>query len=199
MTLGVLPVVQAANPVVIRIATQPVTTIAAGFSGVNAPQPRNGVAYFDPKFIAAVTPIKPAWVRYPGGTVSLAFDWSTGHMNTEWVNYWRFRLFSGCRSKIQTAAMEVDRVDGLGRPLFQQLHGQPPRQRNPNGAGCQTYGLNVVEWELGNEAKLPIDSRIADGRELCCLVQRLLQRYNNWRSLCHGRIVPSGVVPGTTG
>ena len=67
LTLGWLPVVHAGNPVVIRIKTKPSAPIAAGFSGFNTPQPRNGVEYYDPKFVAAATPLRAGWVRYPAG------------------------------------------------------------------------------------------------------------------------------------
>src|ERR1700683_2418554 len=83
--LALSPLLRAA-PVLIAVETQTATPLAGGFSGFNVPQPRTGVEYFDPKYVAAVTPLKPGWVRFPGGTVSMAFDWQAGHMNTDWIN-----------------------------------------------------------------------------------------------------------------
>lgn len=166
-----LPVAHAGDPVVIRIASQPVTTIAAGFSGVNAPQPRNGVEYFDPKFIAAVTPLNTGWVRYPGGTVSLAFDWTTGHMNIGWMNSLidgNPPLVTGQSAKILTISQQL--TQAKGGVLFSDfvtfartLNASAILCFNSftdNNAGSATlmaltarrWGLNVVEWELGNEA-----------------------------------------------
>src|SRR5260370_31648210 len=71
--------------------TKPATALASGLSGWNAPQLRNGVEYYDPKFVAAVTPLKSGWLRFPAGTASLAYDWnpanpSGGHIDISWMN-----------------------------------------------------------------------------------------------------------------
>ena len=57
-------VAQAGTKVTININTQTTTPIAAGFSGFNAPQLRNGVEYYDPKFVSAVAPLLPGWLRF---------------------------------------------------------------------------------------------------------------------------------------
>src|SRR5579871_6053510 len=85
-----LPVI-AGTSVGINIKTQSSTPLAPGFSGFNAPQMRNGVEYYDPKFVAAVAPLLPGWLRFPGGTSSLAYDWNPqdefgGHINPTWMN-----------------------------------------------------------------------------------------------------------------
>src|SRR5580700_11021712 len=79
LTICLVSVASAQNPVTIKIKAQGGSTIAPGFSGFNVPQPRNGVVYYDPKFVAVSTLFKAGWVRYPAGTASMAFDWTTGH------------------------------------------------------------------------------------------------------------------------
>ena len=73
LVCGFVPGVLAQNPAIIKIKTRPATAIAPGFSGLNVPQPRNN---YDPKFVAAVAPLRPGWLRFPGGTASLAYDWN---------------------------------------------------------------------------------------------------------------------------
>jgi hypothetical protein len=163
----------AGDPVTINIQSEPVTTIAAGFSGVNAPQPRNGVEYFDPKFIAAATSLKPGWVRYPGGTVSLAFDWATGQMNTGWMSYLISSnppLVDESTADLLTNAQQLTqakrgvlfsdfaaftRTLGASAILcFNSFTDRTSGSANKMALAAQSYGLNVLEWELGNEAYL---------------------------------------------
>jgi hypothetical protein len=173
LMLGLLPVVHAASPVVINIKTQPAATIAAGFSGVNLAQPRNGVEYFDPKFVAAATPLKPGWVRYPGGTVSMDFDWSTGYTNTTWMNSLitgNPAPVTGQPENILTISQQLTQVKGgvmfsdfatfvstLGAAAiicFNSFTDTNPGSATQMALAAQSYGLNVEEWELGNEAYL---------------------------------------------
>jgi hypothetical protein len=171
--LALLPPVQAQPSVVINVKTQPATTIAAGFSGVNTPQPRNGVEYFDPKFITAVTPLRAGLVRYPGGTVSLPFDWATGHTDIDWMN----SLITGDppevtgqSANILTTAQQLTQAKGgalfsdfatfaqtLGASTiicFNSYTDTNPGSATEMAQTAQSYSLNVLEWELANEAYL---------------------------------------------
>jgi hypothetical protein len=169
----VLPVAHAASHVVINIKTSPQATIAAGFSGVNAAQPRNGVEYYDPKFVAAVTPLKPGWVRYPGGTVSMDFDWSTGYTNANWMSSLLTGNpppVTGQPANILTASQPLTQVKGgvqfsdfanfvntLGAAAiicFNSFTDYNSGSATQMALAAQSYGLNVKEWELGNEAYL---------------------------------------------
>lgn len=160
----------------ITVDTAAPTTIPTGFSGFSDPNVIHGAEYNDSKFQAMVLPLKPGFIRYPGGSDSLAFDWETAHENQLWFNTLMPYLNS-----IET--------DGLTRASFLgQAKGgvcftsTPPgtcysnfseltsyvganalvcvngyTDTNPNSAGdmviaAQTAGLNVIEWEIGNEA-----------------------------------------------
>src|ERR1700734_902353 len=81
VVMTIAPIAYAGSGTIISINTQTPIPIAAGFSGFNTPQMRNGVEYYDPKFLAAVTPLKPGCVRFPAGTASMDFDWNAGHVN----------------------------------------------------------------------------------------------------------------------
>jgi hypothetical protein len=162
-----------AGTVYIKIKSQPATALAPGFSGFNVPQPRNGVEYYDPKFLAAVTPLHGGWVRYPGGTTSMDFDWSTGFTNMSWMNSLiggNPPAVSGQASNILTTSQQLTQAKGgamfsdfatfahsLGVPAilcFNTFTDTNPGSATRMALAAQSYGLNVLEWELGNEAYL---------------------------------------------
>ena len=156
---------------VISIDTTTSSPLAAGLSGFNVPQLRNGVEYFDPKFLNAVSPLQPGWVRFPGGTDSLAFDWQAGHVNTAWMN----SLISGNpplvgshTAQILTTSQQLAQAKGgvwfydfanfaktLNASAIVCFNSYT--DTNPSSAGilvllAQALGVNVTEWELANEA-----------------------------------------------
>jgi hypothetical protein len=173
LTFAPLAAVEASNQAVIKIKSQPSTPVAPGFSGYNTPQPRNGVEYFDPKFMAAVTPLKPGWVLYPAGTASLAFDWTSGHINMAWLN----SLIGGSSPPVTGQSADILQLSqqltqAKGGVLFSDFATfantlgaasiicfNSYTDNNPGSAArmalaSQNLGLNVVEWEMGNEAYL---------------------------------------------
>jgi arylsulfate sulfotransferase len=160
-------------PVVININAQTSSAIPAKFSGFSAPQPRNGVEYYDPKFLSAVTPLEPGWIRYPAGTVSMPFEWQTGHTNTGWLN----ELISSTpplvnsftASELVTAQELTQAKGGVNLSDFANfvknlgantvITFNAYTDTNPSSAAnmvtaAQGYGLNVLEWELANEPYL---------------------------------------------
>ena len=203
-------------PVSINIQTQTAVPLAAGFSGFNTPQPRNGVEYFDPKFIAAVTPLKPGWVRYPGGTVSLAFDWSTGHINTSWMHFLTGNppLVAPQTTSILTLAQLLTQAKGgvklsdfatfagtLGASAiicfntFTDNHADSALRM---ALAARSYGLSVAEWELGNEAYLypkifPTAASYASALEF------LFHRHKDRGSVWLGWFVSGGFISGRAG
>ena len=162
----------------ININTSSSTPIAAGFSGFNVPQLRNGVEYFDPKFTKAIQPLRPGVMRFPGGTSSMAYDWnpndaSGGHININWLN----SLIAGPNPPVTgnpASVLELSQpltqakggvylasyasfANGFKSPTVICVNGYT--DTDPNSAGlmaqtAQNLGLNVVEWELANEPYL---------------------------------------------
>ena len=173
LALVTVPDVQAGDPVVIKIKTQPVTTINAGFSGFNVPQPRNGVEYYDSRFLTAVTPLGGGWVRFPGGTDSLDFEWSTGHTNIDWMNSLiggNPPEVSGQAQSILTMSQQLTQAKGgvyfsdfaaFAKALnawavvcFNSYTDTNTGSATQMVQAAESYGLNVQDWELGNEAYL---------------------------------------------
>jgi hypothetical protein len=178
LALALLPAAHAANPVIIQIKSQPPATFAAGFSGVNMEQPRDGVEFYDPLFVKASLPLKAGLLRYPGGTVSLDFDWnpldaSGGHTNVDWMN-WLLDgsppLVGGQTATILPLAQQLTQAKGgvnfsdyatFANTLkansilcFNSFTDTNHGSATQMVLAAQSYGLNVVEWELGNEAYL---------------------------------------------
>jgi len=163
--------IYAQNAVVIRIKSQGSSTIAPGFSGFNVPQPRNGVEYYDPKFVATVTPLRAGWVRYPAGTASMDFDWSTGHANTAWMNSLiggSSPPVTGIPANVLAVSQQLTQAKGgvalsdfatFANALkasaimcFNSFTDNNPGSATQMALAAQGYGLKVVDWELGNEA-----------------------------------------------
>jgi len=166
--------IEASIPYVTIDTTSP-TTIPTGFSGFNDSNLITGVEYTDPKYEAMVLPLKPGFIRYPGGLDSMAFEWQTAHENKTWISE-------------LTPDLNTTELGGLnkGSALGQAKGGvcfttTPPgtcysdfsqltayvganalvcfngfTDTDPNSAGlmvtaAQNAGLNVIEWELANE------------------------------------------------
>jgi hypothetical protein len=178
LALSGVPHVFAQNPAIVKIKTQPAAPLAAGFSGFNAAQLRNTVEYYDQKFVNAVTPIKPGWLRFPAGTASMAYDWNPasptgGHLNIAWMD----SLIDGNPPDVTGQAANILSISQLltqakggvwlsDFATFANTFGSPAvvsfnayTDNNPGSAtqmalAAQSAGLNVEEWELANEAYL---------------------------------------------
>lgn len=172
------PPADAGTRVAVNIVTQTSSAIAAGFSGYNAPQLRNGVEYFDPKFVTAVTPLKPGWLRFPAGTASMAYDWnpldaSGGHIDIAWMNSLTAgnpAPVSGLSASILKASQLLTQAKGgvfLSdfATFAKTFHAKAVicfNSYTDTNSGSATLmaeasrsaGLNVVEWELANEPYL---------------------------------------------
>jgi hypothetical protein len=157
----------------VNIDTTAPSPLPAGFSGFNVPQLRNGVEYYDPKFVAATASLLPGSLRFPAGTASLAFDWQAGHIDTDWLDYLTLSIpplvDSGTAGILNTAQKLTQAKGGVflsdfatfantfGSPVIICFNGYT--DNNPSSAtqmaqAAQSYGLNVEEWELANEPYL---------------------------------------------
>jgi hypothetical protein len=163
---------------VVNIATTAPTPLAPGFSGFNDPYLFTGVEYTDPKYIAMIQPMKPGFIRFPGGLQSMAFDWQAGHENQSWINKLAPNITSFALSGLNLAqkmtqakggacftgttggtcySNYADLVNTLGVAALVDFNGWT--DTNPGSAAnmvaaAQAAGLNVLEWELTNEPYL---------------------------------------------
>jgi hypothetical protein len=174
-----LPAAEITNTqVVVDITTATSSPISAGFSGYNAPQLRNGVEYYDPKFVNVVTPLLPGWLRFPAGTASMAYDWnpqdaSGGHINIAWMDSLidgNPPEVTGTPANVLEASQPLTQAKGgvylsdfatfaktFGAKAIICFNGYT--DTNPGSAtlmaqAAQNAGVNVIDWELANEAYL---------------------------------------------
>jgi hypothetical protein len=76
---------QSQTNVVVSFVTTNSTPLNPGFSGSNDDL-KNAVEYYDPNFQQMATTLSPGWLRFPAGTESEAFDWSSGQIVQAWSN-----------------------------------------------------------------------------------------------------------------
>jgi hypothetical protein len=164
--------IQAAIPFLTVDTTSP-TTIATGISGFQDEYTLHGVEYNDPKYVPMVQGLKPGWIRYPGGITTMAFDWQTAHENTTWMAQLSPNITAFARAGLKQALILTQGKGGacfvpgtcyadfatfaqtLGVPAVVDFNGFS--DNHPNSAAnmvqaAQTAGVNVIEWELANEA-----------------------------------------------
>ena len=168
-TLVVVPPAEAAAVTVVNINTNAPAPLPPALSGVNVPQLRNGVEYFDPKFVAVVSPLKPGCLRFPAGTASMAYDWQAGHMNMNWLSEITPLVDPATAGVLNTAQVLTQAKGGvwlsdfatfannLGSPATMCFNGYT--DNNPSSAtqmalAAQSYGIKVMEWEISNEPYL---------------------------------------------
>lgn len=164
--------------VAINISTQTSSPLAAGFSGYNTPQLRNGVEYYDPKFVAAVAPLFPGWLRFPAGTASMAYDWNPqdsygGHIDIDWMNSLidgnpplvtgqAATVLLGSQPLTQAKggvylsdfARFVNRFGAKAILCFNAFTDTSPNSATLLAQAAQHAKIKVKEWELANEAYL---------------------------------------------
>jgi hypothetical protein len=163
--------IQAAIPY-ISLTTTSTTPLAQGFSGFHDDYLLHGVEYWDPKWLAMVEPLKPGWIRYPAGTLSMAFDWQAAHVSNSWITELTPNMPPSIAPGLPIG-QEITQAKGgscfiggscvsdfatyiktLGANAIVDFNGWT--DTNPNSAGlmvsaAQTAGLNIIEWEIDNE------------------------------------------------
>jgi len=143
------------------------TPIVSGFSGFDDEHTITGVEYYDPKFVSAVQALKPGWIRFPGGTVSMAFDWQAGHYNQTWINQLSTEVTTSTTQSLQLAqeltqaqggvnfsdyATFLQAVGAWGVVVFDSYSDTNPDSASNMVVAAQSAGVDIREWELGNEA-----------------------------------------------
>jgi len=159
----------------ITVQTSAPKPLATGFSGFNDANVIHGVEYNDPKFEAMVLPLKPGFIRYPGGSDSLAFEWEAAHENHAWFTHLMPYLTTNQIYGLTRASFLGQAKGGVcftstppgtcysnfselasyvGANALVCFNGYTDNDTNSPGnmvAAAQTAGLNVIEWEIGNE------------------------------------------------
>ncbi|HXR03151.1 MAG TPA: hypothetical protein VN836_00410 [Verrucomicrobiae bacterium] len=154
---------QAQVDVVVSFVTTNSTPLNPGFGGFNNGL-KNAVEYYDTNFQQMVTTLSPGWLRFPAGTESEAFDWSSGQMVRAWINALSANSY---QSNILENALPI--VAGKGGSPFSDFAAMAAKvggakiivavnaftDTTNSAAAFAQYALTsripVVAWELANE------------------------------------------------
>ena len=159
----------------ITLTTTSSTPIALGFSGFNDSYLIHGAEWTDPKYEAIIAPMKPGFIRYPGGFISMAFEWETAHYNQNWINELAPDLSTTLQQGLKEGQMLTQAKGGacftntppgtcysdfstliqyLGASGIVCFNGYTDTDANSAGLmvqAAQAAGINIIEWELANE------------------------------------------------
>jgi hypothetical protein len=148
--------------VVVSVSTKNATELEPGFAGYNSPFMATGIKATDPRLLPLVKRLSLGWLKYPAGTRTNAFDWSTGLYREEWID--RSEGFFGIESRdtnrmlAVTGPQLIDDVYSLGRNvgaagLIVQVN---TFTDNPTSARrfaqyAKDHNIRVFAWQLGAE------------------------------------------------
>jgi hypothetical protein len=144
--------------------------IEPGFAGYNVALMDVALGYGDRRFAAQVKRLGLGWLRYPAGTRSEAFDWTTGTSHQSWVDRVS-RTFTrdvqGYFGKILQRTLEVlaakggEHVDDAaalaqsagaqGLIVCVNVFTDTPESARRFAIYAKQHHIRVLGWELGNE------------------------------------------------
>ncbi|MFL6229945.1 MAG: hypothetical protein ACJ741_14325 [Pyrinomonadaceae bacterium] len=126
--------------------------------------------YGDPRFAAQVQRLSPGWLRYPAGTRSEAFDWTTGASHQSWVDSVSLTFAQDVRAdfrEILQVTLEIlaakggERLDAAaalartagarGLIVCVNVFTDTPESAKRFAAYAKRHRIRILAWELGNE------------------------------------------------
>jgi hypothetical protein len=145
-----------------------------GFAGYNLALMAAGIEYTDANLTVAAAKLRPGWVRYPAGAKSDAFDWQTGRMRQEWVDRFivpndsiatqlglypflmaALPILNGKGGEsLDDAAAFARRIGVKGLIVCVNAFTDTPESAGLFAAYAKRHGINVLVWQLANEASL---------------------------------------------
>jgi hypothetical protein len=144
--------------------------IEPGFAGYNVALMYVAFGYGDPRFAVKVRQLVPGWLRYPAGTRSEAFDWTTGASHQSWVDSASLTFGQDVQAdfrEVLQSALEVlaakggehlDEAAALSRTsgargliICLNVFTDTPSSAKQFVAYAKRHRIRVLGWELGNE------------------------------------------------
>ncbi|HWC99986.1 MAG TPA: hypothetical protein VG456_24670 [Candidatus Sulfopaludibacter sp.] len=148
--------------VIVSVSTKNATQLEPGFAGYNSPFMATGVKATDPRLLPLLKQLSPGFLKYPAGTRTNAFDWTSGLYREEWID--RSDGFFGNESRqtnqvlTVTGPQLVRDVYSLARDtgaagLIVQVN---TFTDSPESAGnfaryAKDHNIRVFVWQLGAE------------------------------------------------
>jgi hypothetical protein len=112
--LGLTPQIQAqtnTNVVVVAFVTTNSTPLNPGFAGFCTEMLASAVEYYDTNFQQITATLSPGWLRYPGGALEDAFEWTNGLTMTNVISE-----FPQAEQNLLNDTVEI--LPGKGGALF---------------------------------------------------------------------------------
>jgi hypothetical protein len=161
---------QSNTTVYVSINSRHHTQIEPGFAGYNVALMYVAFDYRYLPFGAQARRLNPGWLRYPAGTRSEAFDWTTGASHQSWVDSASLSFSDDVRTdfrEVLQSSMEVlaakggehlDDAAALARTsgargliICLNVFTDIPASAKQFVAYARRHGIRVLAWELGNE------------------------------------------------
>ncbi|MGB7747664.1 MAG: hypothetical protein WBN75_10300 [Verrucomicrobiia bacterium] len=163
--LGLMPQIQAqanTNVVVVAFATTNSTPLNPGFAGFCTEMLASAVEYYDTNFQQITATLSPGWLRYPGGALEDAFEWTNGLTMTNVISE-----FPQAEQNLLDDTVEI--LPGKGGALFSDFAAMCAKvggakivvcinaytDTTNSAAAIAEYALTnhipVAAWELCNE------------------------------------------------
>ncbi|HVJ91376.1 MAG TPA: hypothetical protein VM580_16340 [Labilithrix sp.] len=150
--------------VTITIDESKSSSLAPGFMGYNTALVWGAVSYLDENLQKMAAPLGIGWLRYPAGTGSDAFDWTTGQVRPEWASHRGFsasqrtlfldsaKLLAGSGGlKIDDMNTLVGAIGAKGIIVCINAFTDTPQSAGEFAAYAKSHNIPVLAWELANE------------------------------------------------
>jgi len=146
----------------VSFATTNATPLNPGFAGFCTEMLASAVEYYDTNFQQITATLSPGWLRYPGGALEDAFEWTNGLTMTNWIPE-----FPQAEQNLLNDTVEI--LPGKGGALFSDFAAMCANvggakivvcingftdTTNSAGAFAEyalTNHIQVAAWELSNE------------------------------------------------
>jgi len=146
----------------VSFATTNATPLNPGFAGFCTEMLASAVEYYDTNFQQITATLSPGWLRYPGGALEDAFEWTNGLTMTNWIPE-----FPQAEQNLLNDTVEI--LPGKGGALFSDFAAMCANvggakivvcingyMDTTNSAGAfdeyaLTNHIQVAAWELSNE------------------------------------------------
>jgi hypothetical protein len=150
---------------VVSVQTSSPTALSSGFAGYNVALMYSGVEYRDHHLSEMAEDMSIGWLRYPGGTGSDTFDWTTGQMQEAWVKLFQntypdqydklhnaLKVLAGKGgAKFNDAAALSNEIGSVGLIVCVNGFTDTAASAGSFAAYAKAHGIKVLAWELSNE------------------------------------------------
>ena len=160
---GSIPPSHPTPTAIVSVHTSKPPAVISGFFGYNVALMYSGVEYPDPRLHAVAASMAIGWLRFPAGTGSDAFDWTTGQAPQAWVNQFEtvnqyttlrnaLKVLSGKGGDHFDDAADLSRdVGSVGLIVCVNGYSDSAASAGRLAAYAKAHGIRVLARELSNE------------------------------------------------